>query len=198
MASVRILVIDDDEASRKALLCILEAEDWLIDLAALPEDGFAKLRQGGWNLVIANVSMSSLSGPLFSLLRELHVGGASLKVLFLVPAMAEHRVRAEMERWKLIYELKPIHLHDFLEQVSDLLLEAGAIQQPLRRVRMELAAAEHSAGERGSGEERRKTEMFSSRDDYSYDEEELRKFEEEEQKRKKETEPPPPGDLTLG
>lgn len=184
MPEVRILIIDDDEASQRALRFILDAEGWDIEVVALPDDALAKLAQGGWNLAIANVSMSSLSGPLFNLLKELAEAKGSLRVLFLVPAIAEERARAVLEQWELPYETKPLNLHEFLERVGDLLLEAGAISQPLRRVRHGLAAPDRRL------QDRRKQQpglpaMFASREDYfDYDEEELRQYEEEERRKK--------------
>lgn len=193
MAEVRILVIDDSEASQRALRFILDTEGWAIEVVALPDDALAKLAQGGWNLVIANVSMSSLSGPLFNLLKELAEAKGSLRVLFLVPAIAEARARAVLEQLKLPYETKPLHLHDFLERVGDLLLEAGAIQQPLRRVRHGLAAPERRLHDRRKQQQPGTPQMFASRDDYyDYDEEELRQYEEEERRKKSgEGEPQP-------
>lgn len=187
VADVRILVIDDDQASQRALRFILDAEGWSIEVVALPDDALAKLARGGWNLVIANVSMSSLSGPLFNLLQELAEAKGSLRVLFLVPAIAEARARQVLEKLKLPYETKPLHLHEFLERVGDLLLEAGAIQQPLRRVRHGLAQTERRLQDRRK-QQKGGPEMFACRADYyDFDEEELRKYEEEERRKKQET-----------
>ncbi len=82
------------------------------------------------------------------------------------------------------YVTKPIQLNDFLERVSDLLLEAGAIAQPLRRVR-DLASTSSPLVEPKTSDGRGH-EMIASRDAYyDYTEEELRQFEEEEKRRKK-------------
>jgi len=181
---VRILVIDDDEASRRALQLILDSDGWLIEMAALPDDALAKLAGGGWNLVIANVSMSSLSGPLFALLKELAEAKGSLRVLFLVPAVAESRARDVLEQMKLPYATKPLHLHDFLENVADLLRETGAITGPLHGLRDggPVAPKPHLQDARHRKKEG-EAAMFADRDDYSYDEEELKKFEEEERRK---------------
>ncbi len=184
MPDVRILVIDDDLASQRALGLILESDGWLIEMAALPDEALAKLAGGGWNLVIANVSMSSLSGPLFALLKDLSEAKGALRVLFLVPALIESKAVEALERLKLPYATKPLHLHDFLEQVSDLLREAGVITGPLHGLRdggpvvpkPQLQDARHRKKE---GE----AAMFADRDDSYYDEEELKKFEEEERRK---------------
>jgi len=184
MPDVRILVIDDDEASRRALGLILESDGWAIEMVALPDDALAKLAGGGWNLVIANVSMSSLSGPLFSLLKDLAEAKGALRILFLVPALVESKAVEALERLKLPYATKPLHLHDFLEQVSDLLREAGVITGPLHGLRDggPVAPKPHLQDARHRKKEG-EAAMFADRDDYSYDEEELKRFEEEERRK---------------
>src|SRR6202007_1547160 len=58
-----------------------------------------------------------------------------VRVLFLVPALAAKNVGPVLEREGLRYTLKPYNLHDFLEKVSDLLVESGALDAPIRSMR---------------------------------------------------------------
>ncbi|MFQ5927259.1 MAG: hypothetical protein ACE5MH_07475, partial [Terriglobia bacterium] len=108
-------------------------------------------------------------------------------VLFLLPAASEEHLRQHFRRLNLAYTTKPIRLYDLLQQISDMLLDAGTISQPLRRVRelaqqSRYAAAQPPLAIPGH-------EMFPSRDaHYDYTEEELRQFEEEEEKRKRKRE----------
>lgn len=185
MPQAHILVIDDDELSQRALAHILGSEDWHVESVALPEDAVTRLAAGGWNLVVANVSMSSLSGPLFNLLRELAEAGGSLRVLFLVPMVAESRALAVLERLGLPYATKPLHLHDFLQQVTELLHQAGALPEELYRERTGPKPPEPRLRVRRRTQEG--PQMFASREDYQYDydEEELRRLEEEEEKKRK-------------
>lgn len=185
MPDVRILVIDDEEASQRALRLILESDEWFIEMSALPEDALTKLAAGGWHLVIANVSMSSLSGPLFGLLKDLsQTPGSSLRVLFLVPSIAESKALDLLERLRLPYATKPLHLHDFLELVGDLLRDAGVVTGPLHGLREGGPAVPkpHLQDARHRKKEGEAT-MFADRDDSYYDEEELKKFEEEERRK---------------
>ena len=196
MATVRILVIDDDEASQRALRSVLDSEGWHIEAVARPELGLTRLAAGGWNLVIANVTVDSLSSPLFNLLKELAEAKGSLRVLFLVPAITEAHAQQVLEEWKLPYATKPLRLHDFLEQVSDLLLEAGTIREPLQRVRGAGPVAPERRLQDRSKQKQALHVMFADRDPYfEYTEEELRQFEEEEKQRKKQ---PTPGEPHSG
>jgi hypothetical protein len=90
-----------------------------------------------------------------------------------------------LEREHLPYVLKPLHLHDFLDKVSDLLLEAQAISKPLRPVLSDVKGRSrrrkaHAAG--GADKE-----MFASGEDYMMTEEEITEWEkqEEEERQKK-------------
>src|SRR5260370_23761115 len=83
-----------------------------------------------------------------------------------------------MEDARLPYGLRPFHLHDFLEKVSDLLLEIRLIEAPIRQVQYEFKRQEKRRRRlRKTG---RQTSMFACRDDYSMSEEELAEFEKQE------------------
>lgn len=184
MKRVRVLIIDDDEASRRALAAVLDGEGWEITVAARPAQGVEHLRQGPWQLVVADLSVSSLSAPLFDLLKELAEAGGSLQVMFLVPAVVDETTRRRLQGLKIPCLAKPIQLNDFLERVSDLLLDAGAIRRPLRRVR-HLAGTIRVLAETG-GLPAGGREMIAPRDGhYEYTEEELRQFEEEEEEKRR-------------
>jgi len=162
----------------------------------------AELATGAWNLVIANAALADPNGPLFAVLRELaqseFVAPAErsdepprkrLSVLFLISSPRSAEVQSMLEREGLPYLQKPYHLHDFLEKVSDLLVESGAIAESIR-----------SIGGLGKGKKRRRTAqasrdarrgiMFASREDYQMTEEEMAEFErqEEDDRKKREKE----------
>ena len=71
--------------------------------------------------------------------------------------------------------LRPYHLHDFLEKVSDLLVEVKAIEGPIRQVRHEFGALRKKKKQTG-----RSSSMFASRDSFSYTDEELAEYEKQE------------------
>lgn len=201
MNQVGILIIDDDEASQAALRQVLDDEGWTVRIVPLANQAMAVLASGNYKLVIVNVAMTGLSGPLFTTLKELalappvEAGHTRVRVLFLVPELAAAEAQPVLEREQLPYSLKPFHLHDFLEKVSDLLLETGAIPQPIRRVHYEYKSADRRSalerpggGDRRPGRSRRETSMFAAREAYMMSEEEILEFEKQEkqeQERKK-------------
>lgn len=212
MDQVTILIIDDDQASQSALQQVLDSEGWQVRIAASTDEAFQQLAGGRWSLVIGNTSMVGLSGPLFAMLSELaqapplESGKARMRVLFLVAENGGSEARGRLEAQRLPYVVRPFHFHDFLEKVSDLLLETEAISEPIRRVRLEAQAggrrterglARHSApgglSARNSRQPTaRNTGMFANRDYYEMTEEEIGDYERqeaEEQRQKKKKKP---------
>jgi hypothetical protein len=140
---------------------------------------FSELKTGEWSLVIANVAMTGLDGSAFVTLRELASvspdEGGRIRVLYLIPELASGQYIGQLEVARLPYVLRPYHLHDFLEKVSDLLVEVKAIEGPIRQVRHEFGAMRKKKKQAG-----RSNSMFASRDSFSYSDEELAEYEKQE------------------
>jgi PleD family two-component response regulator len=198
MSNVSILIIDDDKVSQLALQQILDSEGWRVHVVPLASQGLLELAKGEWTLVVANITLTDTQGPHFEILRELAQADAGpvgtarrpARVLFLVPELAAKFAQPVLERARLPYILKPIHLHDFLEKMSDLLLEAGAIAEPIVHMRSEISRKERLKTERLAAQSsQRQTRMFASREDYQMSEEEITEYEKQEEaesKQKKE------------
>jgi len=238
LAEVGILIIDDDIVSQRALKHILDSEGWRVRIVPLASQALLELASGQWDLVVVNISLTDLRGPLFAILKELAqaetiepqetpedmpqasqdelrssehalrssenapqpsndvpdgavavVAKKRLRVLFLVPLLAAKHVQPILEQEGLPYSPKPYHLHDFLEKVSELLLEAGAITEPIRSIGSLSAGKKRVRARRVARDSRRGT-MFASREDYQMSEEELADWEkqEEEERKKREKE----------
>ena len=176
---VGILVFEDDPYSGTALRQMLDSEGWRVRVAEDLKMLQTELKTGEYSLLIANIAMVGVESPLFHVLRELATvsveDGARLRVLFVIPEMTGSQFIPVIEEARLPYVLRPFHLHDFLEKVSDLLVEVKAIEGPLRMTRYEFGAA------RKKKKAATKTNsMFASRESYSYTEEELAEYEKQE------------------
>jgi len=213
VAEIGILIIDDDIVSQRALKNVLDSEGWRLRIVPLASHALPELASGGWNLVIVNIALTDVRGPIFAILRELALAdsvdpaeqageeldeahgpelkappngnektasasSSGLRVLFLVPTLASKDVQPVLEREGLPYILKPYHLHDFLEKVSELLLESGAIDAPIRSMR-DFVAARKRAKHRRTGPKH--GAMFASREDYQMTEEEMAEWERQEE-----------------
>jgi CheY-like chemotaxis protein len=196
VAEVGILIIDDDIVSQRALKNVLDSEGWRVRIVPLASHAMAEIASGVWSLVIVNVALTDVRGPIFTTLKELAQGQADaphdaeidaarpkrIRVLFLVPVLAAKETQPVLEREALPYSLKPYHLNEFLEKVGDLLVEAGAIEAPIRSMDFTIRRRHGSR----SARDKRSGAMFASREDYQMSEEEMVEFEhQEEEDRKK-------------
>jgi DNA-binding response OmpR family regulator len=176
---VNILVLDEDGPAAVALCQVLDSEGWRVRTTANTKQLLAELRVGVWSLVIANADLLGLDSPGFLMLREIGTvpveDGGRLRCLFLVPEMTGSQFVRQLELAKLPYVVRPYHLHDFLEKVSDLLVEVKAIDAPLRQVRYEFGGLRKKKRQAA-----RTNSMFASRESYSYTEEELAEYERQE------------------
>jgi DNA-binding response OmpR family regulator len=176
---VGILVLDNDATGGTAVKQILDSEGWRVRIVTDSQMLLAELKTGEWSLVIANVALTTVAGPVFVTLRELASvspdDGARVRVLYLIPELASGQYLTHLEAARLPYVLRPYHLHDFLEKVSDLLVEVKAIEGPIRQVRHEFGALRKKKKQAA-----RSNTMFASRDSFSYSDEELAEYEKQE------------------
>src|SRR5579871_4526762 len=169
---VGILVLDNDPSGQGALRQILDSEGWRVRIVPDTKLLLAELKTGEWSLVVANVALIGIDSPLFVTLRELSsvsvADGGRLRVLYILPELSGGHYVSALESAKLPYVVRPFHLHDFLEKVSDLLVEVKAIEAPLRQVRHEFGQIQKKKRQAG-----RSNSMFAARDSFSYTDEEL-------------------------
>jgi len=189
---IGILIVEDDEATQSALRQILDSEGWHLRIVPMLGNALSELSTGEWSLVIASVAMTGLAGPVYSTLRELALapavedGKVRARVLFLVSELQASDTQPILEKERLPYVLKPFQFNDFLEKVSDLLMETDSLTAPIRHVRHDASAAERTRKERREGHEsgvrqtQRNTGMFAKRDEYVMTEEEIAEYEKSE------------------
>jgi DNA-binding NtrC family response regulator len=202
LAEVGILIVDDDVVSQRALKNILDSEGWRVRIVPLASAAMLELASGEWSLVIVNVAMTDVRGPLFNILKDLAQGAADapegssvdesrpkrIRVLFLVPMLAVRHAQPILEQESLPYIVKPYHLHDFLGKVSELLVETGTLADPIRALGDFSGAGRRQQGVREA--RKRRSSMFAARDDYQMSEEEMLEWErsEEDERKKREKE----------
>ena len=176
---VGILVLDADPQSAGAVRVILDSEGWRVRIVPDPQLLLSELKTGEWSLVIANVALTPPNSAAFVLLKELSAvavdEGGRMRVLFLIPEMTGSQHVGPLEAARLPYVVRPYHLHDFLEKISDLLVEVKAIEAPIRQVRYEFGGLRKQKKAAG-----RSNSMFASRDSFSYTDEELAEYEKSE------------------
>jgi DNA-binding response OmpR family regulator len=173
---VGLLVLGSDPGGAAALKQILDSEGWRVRSVEDLQMLHVELKTAEYSLLIANIALIGIDSPTFHVLKEL--GGVSaedggkIRTLFVIPEMNGSQFIGQLEAARLPYVLRPFHLHDFLEKVSDLLVEVKAIAAPLRMTRYEFGEARKKKKQAS-----RTTSMFASRDSYSYTEEEIAEYE---------------------
>ncbi|MGH9717270.1 MAG: hypothetical protein ACRD4R_11165 [Candidatus Acidiferrales bacterium] len=201
MPEIGILIVDDDPATQHALKSVLDSEGWRVRIVPEARQALVELASGAWNLAIVNVAVADIGGPLFAILRELSDAATppppdasetprkQLRVLFLLPLRLAASVQPFLECEALPYSLKPYHLHEFFEKVSDLLVDSGAIEEPIRTIG-NFAVKRSPAHRLRNSRHARRSAMFASREDYQMTEEEMVEYErqEEEDRKKREKE----------
>jgi DNA-binding response OmpR family regulator len=172
-------VLESDPNSATALKQILDSEGWRVRIVTDLPLLHAELKTTEYSLLIANIAQVGVNSATFHVLRELssvsYEEGGRIRVLFMVPELSGGPFVGELESARVPYVTRPFHLHDFLEKVSDLLVEVKAIEGPLRMTRYEFGEARKKKKQTS-----RTTSMFASRDSYVYTEEELAEYERQE------------------
>jgi DNA-binding response OmpR family regulator len=198
LIEVGILIVDDDVVSQRALKNVLDNEGWRVRIVPLASQALPELATGNWNLAIVDTALADPKGPVFAILRELAQADPlpgddgvpeqkRLRTLFLVRTTEAKKALPALEQDALPYLLKPYHLHDFLEKVSELLVEAGAIDEPLRGIG-DLSRVRKRKRARVESREPRRDAMFAPREDYHMTEEEMAEFERQEEEGRKKRE----------
>jgi DNA-binding response OmpR family regulator len=176
---VGILVLDNDPHGASAVKQVLDSEGWRVRVVSDAKMLLAELKSADWSLVVANAAAIDLESPAFFTLREIATvpqeAGGRIRALFVIPETAERQFTSQIEAARLPYVVRPYHLHDFLEKVSDLLVEIKVIEAPLRLVRREFGALRKKKKQAA-----RSSSMFASRETFSYTEEEIAEYEREE------------------
>ena len=177
---VSLLVLEEASShNATALKQILDGEGWRVRVVQDLPMLHAELKTAEYSLLIANIALVGLDTATFHVLKELASvnadEGGRIRVLYIVPELTGAQYVGPLELERLPYAVRPFHLHDFLEKVSDLLVEVKAIEGPLRMTRYEFGEARKKKKETS-----RTTSMFASRDSYVYTEEELAEYEKQE------------------
>ena len=188
---VGLLVLEEDPQSGGAIRQILDSEGLRVRIVPDVASLFAELKTAEYSLVIANVGIVGVDTPVFVTLRELcnvpADEGARLRILYLVPEMTGSQYVAALEISHLPYVVRPYHLHDFLEKVSDLLVATGSIEDPIRSM-SDFNFGSRAQRERTEAKRAPQNPMFASRDDYQMTEEEMLEWERSEAEAKKKSE----------
>jgi len=128
----RVLLVDDDPASRLTLKTVLEAGGYNVDSAASAAEAVGKLEEGEYELVLSDLQMESPQAGLQVL--------AHAKMMDYKPATAllttYENARPNLPRREDSMFIKPIDIPGLLGKVADLISKRAT-----RRLQRELRVA---------------------------------------------------------
>jgi DNA-binding NtrC family response regulator len=135
--SVRILVVDDDQAMCQLLTDLLREEDYEIEVAHDGESAIETFQTGRFDLVITDLMMPKMKGiELVERLREIDAG--TLVLLITAFGTIESAVEA-MRAGAFHYVTKPFHNDEIILQVHRA-LEQKFLREEVKRLRTEVQA----------------------------------------------------------
>src|SRR5712672_3011798 len=121
---MRILIIEDEAKTAAFLAQGLSENGFAVDVARRGDEGLARAREGGYDLVILDVMLPKLDG--WSVLRSIRKEGTPTPVLFLTARDAvEDRVKG-LELGADDYLIKPFAFVELLARVRTLLRRGPA------------------------------------------------------------------------
>jgi two-component system response regulator MprA len=159
--AMRILVVEDTGAVRRAIVRVLEVQGYAVEGAASGEEGLDRLAVGGVDAVILDVNLPGVDG--FTTCRELRARGDRTPVLMLTARDAVGDRVAGLDAGADDYVVKPFVLPELLARVRALLRRGVATTtngEALKVGDIELDLATMSASRGGRPLELTRTELL--------------------------------------
>lgn len=125
----KILIIEDEEAILMALEDDLSLEGYRVTGATDGVEGFAKAKEGGYDLIILDIMLPGMDG--FDICRQLRGAGDTTPILVLTAKDQEVDKVLGLELGADDYVTKPFSRRELLARVKALLRRAELTDQPL-------------------------------------------------------------------
>jgi DNA-binding NtrC family response regulator len=124
---MKILLVEDDDATRKGIAMFLRAEGHEVTAASGGSEAFAALRREPHDLVVSDIRMPGMDG--LTLLERLREGGNAMPVLMMTAyATVQEAVRA-LQAGADDYLTKPLNLDELTVRVQHLAAKLSLIRE---------------------------------------------------------------------
>jgi DNA-binding response OmpR family regulator len=117
----RVLIVDDDEALRKALRKALELDGFRVEEAANVDDAVARISATEFNLAILDHDLGESEKTGVSLLLHFRESKLRTPVLFMSGSGADRLEKIAREMGAQVFLAKPFGIRDFLTSCRRLL-----------------------------------------------------------------------------
>ena len=94
----KILIVEDDQFLRELYCDVLKAEGYVIDIATDGEEGFKKIKEGGYDLVLLDIILPKIDG--LEIMRRIKTDPSALPnkcVIFLTNLDKEEEIRTALQ-----------------------------------------------------------------------------------------------------
>jgi len=163
-----ILIVDDDESTRRALSLILGKKGYEVETAATGRDGLEKAQGRFFNLALLDIKLPDMEGvELIKPLKEMHPD----MVEIMVTAYASvETVMDALNEGASAYINKPLNMDEVLDRVKDTLEKQRLIAENRRLLRdLQLELTERKQAEEGLRESEEKyRDLVESTSDVIY------------------------------
>jgi nitrogen regulation protein NR(I) len=129
MNAARILVIEDDTRSAQSLERLLKSQGYAVTLCHCGDDGFARLEQEAFDLVITDFRLPGVDG--LELVRQLHATKPRLPIVLMTAFGTTEMAIEATKHGAFEYLLKPFDVAEMLEVVKRAVAGARLMGEPV-------------------------------------------------------------------
>lgn len=146
---MRILIVEDDEFTAKALSSILSDQNYAVETAADGETGWELVESFSYDLILLDVMLPKLDG--ISLCQRLRSHGVQVPILLLTGRDTGHDKAIGLDAGADDYVVKPFNAEELVARIRALLRRGGAATSPVLEwgnLRLDPSTCEVSYGAR--------------------------------------------------
>lgn len=122
---MKILVVEDDDPLREAIIALLTEENYIIDEAATGDEGLYLAEQGIYDLLVLDIMLPEISG--LDIVKQVRTAGDAVPILLLTARDSVADKVNGLETGADDYLVKPFAIQELLARIKALLRRGGAV-----------------------------------------------------------------------
>ena len=126
---MRILIVEDDELTAKALMSVLSNQNYAVEIATDGQAGWELVQAFAYDLVMLDVILPKLDG--ISLCQQLRHSGYQIPILLLTGRDSSHEKVIGLDAGADDYVVKPFDPEELVARIRALLRRSGSISLPV-------------------------------------------------------------------